>query len=67
MVSEHGAPVAEPPTDQLATCPACGHRFDPVRIPRKARMVWSNRVERFVRKHLTDAEWTRYDEKGSID
>ena len=60
---------AEPVVDQLACCPKCGHVFDPVRVPppRRAHMVWSNRMDRYVRVELTDAEWLTYDAKGSID
>lgn len=62
------------PRAQLTTCPNCGHTFDPVSQPRmpkplrrKHYMVWSDRMDSYVRKELTEAEWQRYDQKGSID
>lgn len=57
------------PTGQLTSCPKCGHCFDPIIPPpvRRARMVWSNRMARYVRKHLTAIEERVYEKNGSID
>lgn len=53
----------------LVSCPKCGHVFEPGLPPpvRRARMVWSNRLQRFVRMVLDESEYQRYERVGSID
>jgi hypothetical protein len=43
-------------------CPTCGQVPD-----KRAYMVWSARMQRYVRKFLSEAEWAEYDKRGSID
>lgn len=56
------------PSATVVACPHCGHEVPIIKRPlRKARMVWSEKRQHFVRAMLTDLEWGAYHRKGSID
>jgi hypothetical protein len=45
----------------VCVCPTCGSAH---LAERRARQVWSNRMQRYVRVWLTAAEWERYKVSG---
>lgn len=53
---------------ETVQCPHCGHEFVVTsNTARRARMAWSNKLQRFVRTMMTDPEWGSYQRRGSID
>lgn len=60
----------------VGECPVggtCAHKCPPAECYRenvermRPRMVWSRRLDRYVRSFMTDSEWIAYNRKGSID